>query len=415
MTIQFNPLPIAQALLRAPSVSPDDNGAIDVLVAALTPLGFACEKLLFTGNGGPDTWNLWATRSATVASKQEGPHFCFAGHTDVVPPGDVTAWKHDPFGSEVHDGILYGRGAVDMKGGIAAFVAAVAQFPEHPGTISLLITGNEEGDMTNGTPRMIEWLREKNIRIDHCLVGEPTSESRVGDGIKNGRRGSFHAELTVKGIQGHVAYPQRALNAVHLLAQIIARLTVQPIDGGNRDFPASTLQVTLIETGEGHAVNIVPGTARARMNIRYNNLQSPELLTRWLKKEINAIIEPVTGASYELTTRVSGEAFLTPPQGFVQSVCDAVMEETRSIVTLSTGGGTSDARFIKNLCPVVELGLRNATMHKIDECVPIEDLERLAAIYHRVLAHYFSETKLAPRNIPTDTSAVIWGLTPGVV
>jgi len=385
----FNPLPLAEALIRAPSVCPEDNGAIDVLAAALPPLGFACEKLLFTGNDGPDTWNLFAQRAGT----SPGPHFCFAGHTDVVPAGDVGAWQYEPFGGEVHSGVLYGRGAVDMKGAIAAFVAAVEQFRDHPGTISLLITGNEEGNEVNGTRRMLRWLEEKNIRLSHCLVGEPTSESRIGDGIKNGRRGSFHVKLTIKGIQGHVAYPQRALNANHLLAQVLARLTSQPLDGGNRDFPASTLQVTLLETLGENAVNLVPGATRARMNIRYNNLQTPELMTRWLRREIDAVLAPITGASYELTTEISGEAFLTPSKGFVQLVCNAVMEETKSIVTLSTSGGTSDARFIKNHCPVVELGLRNATMHQVDEQVPVDDLVRLSAIYHRVLTRYFTEIR----------------------
>jgi len=389
MTMTFNPLPLAQALIRAPSVCPEDNGAMDVLVAALTPLGFTCEKVLFTGNGGPDTWNLWAYRTGQAP----GPHVCFAGHTDVVPVGDVASWRHDPFGGEVHDNILYGRGAEDMKGAIAAFIAAAEHFTDYPGTISLLITGNEEGNMVNGTPRMLEWLKEKNIQISHCIVGEPTSENRVGDAIKNGRRGSLHVELAVHGVQGHVAYPQRALNANHLLAQVITRLTAQKLDGGNRDFPPSTLQVTQMETLGETAVNLVPARAFAQMNIRYNTLQTPELLERWIKRECDAVLLPVTGTSYELKTRLSGEAFLTPPGAFVQLICDAVMEKTQSIVTLSTSGGTSDARFIKNHCPVIELGLRNDTLHQVNECVPVGDLMRLSEIYHSVLTRYFAEIK----------------------
>lgn len=385
----FNPLPIAQALLRVPSITPHDNGAIDVMVAALAPLGFQCEKLFFTENDGPDTMNLFAWREG----KEPGPHFCFAGHTDVVPAGDVEAWKHDPFGAEVDNGVLYGRGAVDMKGGIAAFVAAVEKFPEHPGTLSLLITGNEEGVANNGTPRVLSWLKEKNIKISHCLVGEPTSESRIGDTVKNGRRGSFSGELIVHGIQGHVAHPHRALNANHLLAQILSRLTSQPVDGGNHDFPASTLQVTDMHTMGETAVNVVPAIARAQFNIRYNTLQTPETLAFWLKREIDAVIAPVTGASYELKTRNSANAFLTPPGAYVQLVSEAIMQETGMIVTLRTNGGTSDARFIKDYCPVVELGLKNHLAHHVDEAVSVEELERLSAIYHRILVRYFSEIK----------------------
>jgi succinyl-diaminopimelate desuccinylase len=387
--MSFNPLPLAQALLRAPSVCPDDNGAMGVVIAALEPLGFKCEKLTFTGGNAPDTVNLWATRTGS----QPGPHFCFAGHTDVVPAGDAAAWQHNPFGGEVADNILYGRGAVDMKGAIAAFITAAAAMPEHPGTISLLITGNEEGDCRNGTPRVLAWLREKNIKIDHCIVGEPTSEGRIGDIIKNGRRGSFSATITVHGVQGHVAYPQRALNANHLLAQILARLTAQKLDGGTHDFPASTLQITEMKTLGETAVNLVPAAASAQINIRYNTSQSPELLARWLKRECEAVTAPITGARYELTTHNSAEAFLTPPSDFVQLVSEAVMEKTKSIVTLATSGGTSDARFIKNHCPVVELGLKNATAHQVDEQVPVEDLRQLCEIYHAVLQRYFAEIK----------------------
>ncbi|HCM83363.1 MAG TPA: succinyl-diaminopimelate desuccinylase [Alphaproteobacteria bacterium] len=389
MTQTYNVLPIAQALLRVPSITPHDNGAMDVLIAALTPLGFECEKLFFTGNDGPDTWNLWATRKG----KEPGPHFCFAGHTDVVPAGDVAAWKHDPFGAEIEDGILYGRGAVDMKGGIAAFIAAMEQFPEHPGTLSLLITGNEEGVPNNGTPRVLTWLKEKDIKITHCLVGEPTSESRIGDTIKNGRRGSFSGELIVHGVQGHVAHPHRALNANHLMAQILARLTGQPIDGGNHDFPASTLQVTDMKTLGETATNVVPAIARAEFNIRYNTLQTPDTLAFWLKREIDAVIKPVTGASYELKTRNSASAFLTPPGAYVQLVSEAVMQETGMVVTLATNGGTSDARFIKDHCPVIELGLKNSLAHHVDEAVPVDDLNRLCAIYHRILKRYFMEIR----------------------
>lgn len=389
-------LEYAQHLLRVPSVCPADNGAVDALIGILAPLGFQCEKLVFSGGGGPETVNLWATRPGKILAKSDkspGPHFCFAGHTDVVPAGDVAAWRHDPFGGVVENGVLYGRGAVDMKGAIAAFVAAAAAVPDHAGTLSLLITGNEEGDCRNGTPRVLEWLKTKNIKIDHCLVGEPTSEGRIGDVLKNGRRGSFSAHLTVRGVQGHVAYPQRALNANHLLAQILARLSAQKLDEGNRDFPPSTLQITDMKTEGEVAVNLVPAAASAALNIRYNNSQSHELLERWLRRECDAVILPVTGGAYELNVWNSADAFLTPPGDFVQLVSEAVMQQTKSIVTLSTSGGTSDARFIKNICPVVELGLRNATAHQVDECVPVEDLRQLCEIYASVLRRYFAEMK----------------------
>jgi succinyl-diaminopimelate desuccinylase len=385
--MNFNPLPIAQALLRVPSICPEDNGAIDVMASLLMPLGFQCEKLYFTGNDGPDTMNLFAWREG----KTPGPHFCFAGHTDVVPAGDVGAWTHDPFGAAVVDDILYGRGAVDMKGAIAAFVAAVEKFPDHPGTLSLLITGNEEGVANNGTPRVLGWLKDNGIKINHCIVGEPTSENRIGDVIKNGRRGSFSANLTVHGIQGHVAHPMRALNANHLLGKIIARLTDQPLDNGNRDFPPSTLQITEIKTMGEVATNVVPAIATAQMNIRYNTTQSPETLARWLKREIDAVMAPVTGGRYVLETKKSADVFLTPPADYVQLVSEAVMQETGMIVTLATNGGTSDARFIKDYCPVLEIGLKNNLAHHVNESVPLDDLQRLSAIYHRILTRYFAE------------------------
>ena len=381
--MDFNPLPIAQALLRVPSVCPDDNGAIDVLAGMLTALGFTCEKLFFTGSDGPDTVNLFAWRGAGA------PHFCFAGHTDVVPAGDAAAWSHDPFGAVVVDDVLYGRGAVDMKGCIAAFIAAVEKLPEQSGTLSFLITGNEEGVATNGTPKVLAWLKERGQVPDHCLVGEPTSEGRIGDTIKNGRRGSFSGELTVRGVQGHVAYPQRTLNANHLLGKVIAALTAQPIDDGNRDFPASSFQITDMKTLGETAGNVVPAAAWCQFNIRYNTLQNPDTLRRWLQQKIDGLLLPITGASYDLQTHHSADVFLTPAGEYVQLVGEAITSVTGKIVTLSTGGGTSDARFIKDYCPVLELGLNNMTAHKVDESVPLSDLKELAGIYHAILKRYF--------------------------
>nr|WP_255575324.1 succinyl-diaminopimelate desuccinylase [Caldovatus aquaticus] len=365
-------MPLAQALIRCRSVTPADDGAMAMLEAALAPLGFACRRLRFG-----EVENLFARRGAG------GPHLCFAGHTDVVPPGDAGAWTADPFGGEVRAGLLYGRGATDMKGAIAAFVAAVADRlaarPEAPGSLSLLITGDEEGPAVDGTARVLEWMAAHGQVPDMCLVGEPTSRARLGDVIKIGRRGSLNAAITLHGVQGHVAYPQRADNPVHRLLRVLHGLIARPLDQGTEWFEPSSLQVTSVDVGNA-ATNVIPAAARARLNIRFNDRHTGESLARMLRAALEA-----EGARFDLEVSVSGEAFLTRPGPFVEALKRAVRRATGEEPVLDTGGGTSDARFIARYCPVAELGAVGTTMHKADECTPVAELRALAALYRAVI------------------------------
>ena len=367
-----DPLPIAQALIRCASVTPADAGAMAVLEQALEPLGFACTRLRFG-----EVENLFAIRR----SGGNGPHLCFAGHTDVVPPGD--GWSHPPFAAEVEDGTLYGRGAVDMKGGVAAFVAAaadaVADGTADRGTLSFLITGDEEGVAKDGTTRVLDWMAENHLVPDMCLVGEPTSKERLGDTIKIGRRGSFSAEFTVHGTQGHVAYPDRADNPVHRLVRVLHRLTAAPLDGGTEWFQPSTLQVTTVDV-DNPTNNIVPARAFARLNSRFNDPHTAASLEAWIR---GVLAEEAP--RHEAGFSCSGEAFLTKPGPFVEALRRAVRAETGEEGALDTGGGTSDARFITRLCPVAELGAVGTTMHKVDERTPVEELRRLSALYGAVI------------------------------
>ena len=360
-----DPLPLAQALIRCRSVTPADDGALAVLEAALAPLGFACHRLRFG-----ETENLYARRGTG------GPHLMFAGHTDVVPPGNA-AWSTDPFGAEVKDGILYGRGATDMKGGVAAWVAAVADMlarrPGLPGSLSLLITGDEEGPALDGTVKVLDWLAERGEIPDCCLVGEPTSKAALGDTIKIGRRGSMNAAITVHGTQGHSAYPQRADNPVHRLVNALHALTAEPLDAGSDWFEPSTLQVTSFDVGNP-ATNVIPATARARLNIRFNDLHSSASLTARLR----AVLER-EAPRHELAVECSGESFLTKPGPFVDALVRAVRASTGQEPKLDTGGGTSDARFVARHCSVADLGAVGATMHQVDERTPVAELRALAA------------------------------------
>ncbi|MCK8787429.1 succinyl-diaminopimelate desuccinylase [Roseomonas sp. NAR14] len=381
--VAADPLPLAQALIRcrsyaAPDGTPEDAGALAVLEAALAPLGFRCERVRFGA-----TENLWARRDPPAGAGNRGPHLCFAGHTDVVPPGDLAAWRHDPFGAEVRDGVLYGRGAVDMKGGVAAWVAAVAgllaEQPDLPGTLSLLITGDEEGPALDGTVKVLEWLAERGGIPDLCLVGEPTSRVRLGDIVKVGRRGSLNAVLTVHGKQGHVAYPQRADNPVHRLLRVLHGLTATPLDAGNDWFEPSSLQVTSIDVGNP-STNVIPATAQARLNIRFNDGHTGAGLAGMLRRALEA-----EGEGHGLEVKISGEAFLTEPGPFVEALRRAVRRATGEETALDTGGGTSDARFIARYCPVAELGSVGSTMHQVDERVPVAELRGLAALYRAVI------------------------------
>ncbi|WP_404384198.1 succinyl-diaminopimelate desuccinylase [Caenispirillum salinarum] len=381
-----DPLPLAQALIRRPSITPADEGALDVLQAALEALGFSCTRLPF-GEGDERVDNLYA-RLGTAA-----PNFCFAGHTDVVPVGQ--GWTLDPFAAEVKDGILYGRGASDMKGAIAAFVAAVARARADwadgapGGSLSLLITGDEEGPAVNGTRKMLDWLRQTGETIDHCLVGEPTNPGRLGEMMKIGRRGSLNGVVTVHGSQGHVAYPHLADNPLPRLMRMMSALIEKPLDAGTAHFQPSNLEVTTIDVGNP-ATNVIPGKATARFNIRFNDLHTGERLTAWAREKLEVIDE---GGDHDLDIRISGESFLTPPgllSDLVSGACEAVLG-TRP--ELSTSGGTSDARFIKDLCPVVEFGMVGRSMHKSDENVAVADLEALTEVYRRIVSGYFAASR----------------------
>jgi succinyl-diaminopimelate desuccinylase len=374
--VATDPVPLAQALIRCRSVTPADDGALDVVQRALEPLGFACTRLVF----GPDDYrvdNLFARRGAGA------PHLCYAGHTDVVPPGDVAAWTDDPFSGAVRDGVLYGRGACDMKGGIAAFVAGLADYlaerPGHPGSISLLVTGDEEARSVDGTARVLEWMQAKGQVPDMALVGEPTSRATLGDTIKIGRRGSLTARIAVHGRQGHSAYPALADNPIHRLVAALGPLLAAPLDQGSEFFPPSTLQVTGFDVGNA-ASNVIPATARAMLNIRFNDLHTSGALAQRLHAALAA-----AGCRYDMDVECSGESFLTRPGPFVDALSRAVARSTGVTPALDTGGGTSDARFIARHCPVAEFGAVGASLHQVNENAPVEELRRLAAAYRAIL------------------------------
>jgi len=363
---------LARDLIRCPSITPDDGCGITALARVLEQIGFSV-KLLPFGDGAARTPNLFA-RLGTGR-----PHLCFAGHTDVVPVGDVASWAHDPFGGDIHDGVLFGRGACDMKGGIAAFVAAVRLYLDrtaHPqGSISLLITGDEEGPATNGTVRVLEWMEAEGQIPDFCLVGEPTNPGEMGEVIKIGRRGSLNAHIVVHGTQGHVAYPHRADNPVHRLLALLGELTAAPLDAGSEWFEASSLQVTSLDVGNT-ATNVIPASAAARLNIRFNDLHSGVDLAGWIRT-----VAARHAPKAEIGISISGESFLTEPGAPVEALRASVRAVTGHVPRLDTGGGTSDARFISRYCPVAEFGLVGASMHKTDEHVSLSDLKQLTAIY----------------------------------
>ena len=383
-----DPLDLAQRLIRCPSVTPVEGGALDLLQSELERLGFVCHRLVFSEAGTPDVDNLYA-RLGTAQ-----PNFCFAGHTDVVPIGDAAAWSSDPFAAEVRGEELVGRGASDMKGAIACMVAAISAYlserGEPAGSISLLITGDEEGPSINGTRKMLSWLAERGERLDACLVGEPTNPDALGDMVKIGRRGSLTGQLTVQGVQGHTAYPHLADNPVHHLVRLLQAVTAEPLDAGTDHFQPSTLQVSTVDVGNP-TTNVIPAKATAAFNIRFNDLHSGASLEAWLRETFDAVMAGSDGsqASYDLKVRVSGEAFLTPPGPLSDLLQDAVEAATGQRPQLSTTGGTSDARFIKDVCPVAEFGLVGKTMHQVDEWVDVRDLAALTEVYRRVLQDFF--------------------------
>ncbi|MBG6199501.1 succinyl-diaminopimelate desuccinylase [Labrenzia sp. EL_13] len=383
-----NAVSITQDLIRCPSVTPVEGGALATLEKLLGDAGFAVSRVTFRDEDTPDVENLFAT----IGSGK--PHFVFAGHTDVVPAGAASDWSQGPFDGNIKDGVLYGRGAVDMKGGVAAFAVAALDFVEEfsagfGGTISFLITGDEEGPAVNGTVKLLEWATGQGHTFDACIVGEPTNPEKLGDAIKVGRRGSLSGIVTVSGIQGHAAYPHLADNPIPGLTRLLAALDALELDLGNERFQPSNLEIVNLDVGNS-AFNVIPARAEARFNIRFNDEWSLESL----KSKILETLQAVNLGDLELDVafkRDASESFLTKDDKLIETLGSAVKAETGRSPELSTGGGTSDARFIKNYCPVVEFGLVGQTMHKVDECVSIEDLDRLATIYKRFLVSYFAK------------------------
>lgn len=378
--VHSSAIQLALDLMRCPSVTPVDAGALDVLEAKLAALGFVCHRLPF-GEGEERVDNLYA-RWGT-----QGRNFCFAGHTDVVPPGPRERWSHAPFEPEVDQGWLLGRGASDMKSAIAAFASAAEEQIAaglDGGSISFLITGDEEGPAIHGTTKVLDWLEQRGERIDHCLVGEPTCPRYLGEMIKNGRRGSINATITVMGAQGHVAYPHLADSPFKRLLAFLNAVTAEPLDDGYEDFDPSNLEITTIDTGNT-ATNVIPASVSARINIRFNPNHSGASLTAWFES-----IARETAGAHELDIRVSGEPFLTPRGPFTEILAGAIESVTGKAPDISTTGGTSDARFITRACPVVEFGIVGQTMHKVDERVKVADVDALTAIYAKVLEDYFA-------------------------
>ena len=382
MTDPIDPVQLTADLVRCPSVTPVEGGALVLLEKLLSDAGFECTRV---DRGG--ICNLFARWGRKGANRTFG----FNGHTDVVPLGDETAWTVDPFGAEIKDGFLYGRGSTDMKSGVAAFAAAAVDFVrETPpdGAVVLAITGDEEADALDGTTALLDWMAETGEQMTDCLVGEPTSPNHMGEAMKIGRRGSMTAFFSFTGVQGHSAYPHRAKNPVHAMARLMDRLASHPLDEGTDHFDASTLQVVTMDTGNP-ATNVIPAQCRAAANIRFNDAHSSESLTAWLQEEVQSVAEE-TGVSIDMMLKVSGESFVTPPGALSDLIGGAVKAETGNIPKLSTSGGTSDARFVKNHCPVVEFGLVGKTMHQVDERVPVEDIVTLKRIYSRILQDYFA-------------------------
>ena len=376
MAVSLDPIALARDLINCPSVTPARGEVFDILQRALEPLGFTVHRWVLGEPPDGPTENMVAIRG------EGGPHFGFAGHLDVVPPGD--GWSSDPFDARIEDGVLVGRGANDMKSAVAAFVAALSRVDQASGTTSLLITGDEEGYATYGTPRIIDWLNERHIRPDMILIGEPTSVDRLGDTVKIGRRGSVNMWIDVPGTQGHVAYPHRADNPIPKVAKVVAALEALHLDDGTEAFPPSNLEFTAVSTPT-QASNVIPASATVQLNIRFNNLQRGEDLV----KRVEEIAERQAPGS-TVRARISGEAFLTPPGPLYDVVVAAIEEETCITPELSTSGGTSDGRFLIQLCPVVDFGLPNATMHKLDESAAVQDIATLANIYERVLRKMFA-------------------------
>ncbi|MBO6777923.1 MAG: succinyl-diaminopimelate desuccinylase [Marinibacterium sp.] len=376
-----DPVNLTADLIKCPSVTPKEGGAIELLEELLSGAGFECIRVDRAGIA-----NLYAR----WGDKGHARTFGFNGHTDVVPPGDIATWTHAPFSADVVDGVMYGRGATDMKSAVAAFAAAAVDFVRDTppdGAVVLTITGDEEGDAMDGTTAILDWMNETGEAMSVCLVGEPTCPETMGDMIKIGRRGSMSAWFNVTGVQGHSAYPHRARNPLPAMARLMDRLASHALDQGTDHFDASTLAVVTIDTGNP-ATNVIPAACNGTVNIRFNDRHSGASLTDWLRAEADRVAEEF-GVEVEMRVKISGEAFLTPPGELSTLVSNAVKVETGVTPELSTSGGTSDARFIRSHCPVVEFGLVGRTMHKVDECVPVDQIDQLKAIYSKILQDYF--------------------------
>ena len=381
MTI--NALELSKALIQCPSVTPEDGGSQRVLREALEAIGFTCHSMTFSDADTPDVINLYARIG------DQSPNLCFAGHTDVVPVGDKDAWIDQPFEATVRDGLLYGRGASDMKAAIACFAAAASQFLEtreenFKGSLSFLITGDEEGPAINGTQKLLDWITDQGETLDACIVGEPTNPQQLGDMIKIGRRGSLNGYLTVSGTQGHTAYPHLADNPVHRAAAMVTALTATELDQGSDHFQPSTLQVSTMDVGNT-ATNVIPAKAQVVFNIRFNDLHRAEEIKSWVREKLDSV-----GGDYDLEVRVTGESFLTPPGPLSEVLSAAVQEVTGKVPELSTSGGTSDARFIKDYCPVAEFGMVGRTMHQTNECIEVADIDALSKIYLKTIENFFA-------------------------
>ena len=378
----INPIELSQRLIRCPSVTPHEGGALDELQNVLEELGFRCQRLLFSEEGTPDVDNLYARLGDTR------PNFCFAGHSDVVPPGDTDGWGDDPFSGVIIDGKLFGRGSSDMKSAIASFVSAAHRYilkvdKELPGSISLLITGDEEGPAINGTTKVLDWMSKNNEVIDACVVGEPTNPDYLGQMIKIGRRGSLTGWLTVTGVQGHTAYPHLAENPLSKLVKMLEPLAEEQLDQGTEYFPPTTVAISSIDTGNS-ATNVIPQKVTASFNIRFNDSRTADDIEKWLRAHFDSV-----GGNYTLETACSSNAFITEPGELSEDLVSAVKDVVGTHPEMSTTGGTSDARFIRKFCPVIEFGVVGKTMHKLNEHVEVKDVELLTDIYTGLLDRFF--------------------------
>ena len=382
--MKIDPVSLTADLVRCPSVTPEEGGAIDLLEQLLEKNGFSCTRIV-----RGQVSNLFAK----WGTGRNGRVFGFNGHTDVVPVGDLSSWTVDPFGAEIKEGYLYGRGATDMKSGVAAFVASAIDFVNNKppdGSIVITITGDEEGEAVDGTVAILDWMKQNGEKIDHCLVGEPTSPSQMGEMMKIGRRGSMNAKITATGIQGHSAYPDRANNPIVAMVKLLDKLESHQLDVGTEHFDPSTLAITSVDTGN-KASNVIPAVTKAAVNIRFNDSHSGSSLVSWLKDEIEQVSAEY-GIKFETDFKISGESFITPPGELSDLISEAVKKELGVTPKLSTTGGTSDARFIKDMCPVTEFGLVGKTMHAVDEKVETKQINQLKEIYYRILEAYFEKT-----------------------